>query len=133
MRRAASAWFSTVVPSQTLGQPAPQSAGSIAAVFCGRLVSNCQSSAGVARMSSQRSARQAGGARLSKRQPCWRRRLGGAHRQTGPRGSSGRVAASSRTRCAPGRRAGPRDPARPDRAARRAWRGPPHSSGRRAG
>jgi MFS family permease len=66
IRRWASIWFSGVVPSQTFAQPSPQSAGSMPAMFCGRFVSQNQSTAGVARMSCQRSARHAEWARLSK-------------------------------------------------------------------
>src|SRR6516162_5634134 len=59
MRRAASRLFSTVVPSQTFGQPSPQSGGSIAGAFCGRLLKSTQTSAGVARIRSHKSMRQA--------------------------------------------------------------------------
>ena len=55
----ASRLFSTVVPSQTFGQPSPQSGGSIAGAFCGRLLKSTQISAGVARIRSHSSTRQA--------------------------------------------------------------------------
>src|SRR5215470_1378858 len=57
MRRFASSWFSVVVPSQTVGQPSPQSIGSMSRMFCGLFVSKNQSSAGVERMSDHKSTR----------------------------------------------------------------------------
>jgi len=53
------------VPSQTFGQPDPQSAGSILWMFCGRLVSNIQSRSGQRVIKSQSSARHSGATRLS--------------------------------------------------------------------
>src|SRR5439155_880821 len=66
MRRLASSWFSVVVPSQTCGQPSPQSAGSISRMFCGLFVSRNQSSAGVERISDHKSTRHDFGTLLSK-------------------------------------------------------------------
>ena len=107
MRRAASAWFSAVQPSQTLRQPAPQSGGSMPAMFCGRLVSNIQVRSGVAAISCQRSARHASGARLSKIshiEPVKTRR---SSPTPWPPDPSESVAASSRPMCARDRRAHP--------------------------
>jgi hypothetical protein len=66
MRRSASSWFSVVVPSQTCGQPSPQSVGSMSLMFCGLFVSKNQMSAGVERMSDHKSVRHDVGTLLSK-------------------------------------------------------------------
>src|SRR6516164_11662244 len=66
MRRLASSWFSVVVPSQTCGQPSPQSVGSILLMFCGLFVSKNQSSAGVERISDHKSTLHDVGTLLSK-------------------------------------------------------------------
>jgi hypothetical protein len=104
-RRAASSWFSVVVPSHTFGPAVAPVGRSMPAMLCGRLVRSCHSSAGgsadegpdVGAPGRVRSVVEDIGHAGAERPDAARRR------RARP-GSSGSVAASSQARCAPARR-----------------------------